>query len=232
MYINNLINMDINNKIDFKALVKSGTSVSIDFQSKIVEEMKKSFTTDEQKWYISNLYMYLNHHQTNEYPIDLENVYKIIGFANKGNAKKTLENNFIKDEDYKIALLSTHKRKNEGGFNKEQIMLNIDTFKNLCIIAKTDKGKEIRKYYVKLENIYNKLLKNELEENKLKLEEKDKINAKLLHDKVYEKYNILLREYGTIGNIIYIIKIKTISETNFIVKIGESRRGILNNIFI
>ena len=36
-------------------------------------------------------------------------------------------------------------------------MLNIDTFKSLCMLAKTDKGKEIRRYYVKLENIHNKI---------------------------------------------------------------------------
>jgi phage anti-repressor protein len=34
------------------------------------------------------------------------------------------------------------------------IMLNVDTFKNLCMLVKSDKAKEIRKYYVKLENIY------------------------------------------------------------------------------
>ena len=33
-------------------------------------------------------------------------------------------------------------------------MLNIDTFKNLCMISKTEKGKEIRKYYlIKFETI-------------------------------------------------------------------------------
>jgi len=32
-------------------------------------------------------------------------------------------------------------------------MLNIDTFKNLCMLAKTKRGKEIRKYYVKMEEI-------------------------------------------------------------------------------
>ena len=46
-------------------------------------------------------------------------------------------------------------------------MLNIDTFKNLCMIAKTERGKEIRKYYVKLENIYNEIIKEELEQQKL-----------------------------------------------------------------
>ncbi|NBP13914.1 hypothetical protein EBU95_05860 [bacterium] len=62
-----------------------------------------------------------------------------------------------------------------GGSGGEEIMLNIDTFKNLCMMAKTDKGKEIRKYYVKLENIHNSIIKEELESKQQQLEEKDKI---------------------------------------------------------
>lgn len=66
-------------------------------------------TEEEQQWYIANLYIYMNYHPTNDYPINLEDVFKMIGFANKGNAKRTLENNFIKDEDYKITFLPTEK---------------------------------------------------------------------------------------------------------------------------
>ena len=43
------------------------------------------------------------------------------------------------------------------------------------MIAKTDKGKEIRKYYVKLENIYNEINKEEIQEQKILLENKDKL---------------------------------------------------------
>lgn len=52
-------------------------------------------------------------------------------------------------------------------------MLNVDTFKNLCMVAKTAKGKEIRKYYVQLENIHNKIIKQEIEQQKRLLQEKD-----------------------------------------------------------
>jgi anti-repressor protein len=62
-----------------------------------------------------------------------------------------------------------------SGILQEDIMLNVDTFKNLCMLDKTDKGKEIRKYYVKLENIYNKIIKEEIQENKKEIE-----NQKLL----------------------------------------------------
>jgi hypothetical protein len=30
----------------------------------------------------------------------MENVYKMIGFANKGNAMKTIKSNFVVNEDY------------------------------------------------------------------------------------------------------------------------------------
>ena len=70
---------------------------------------------------------------------------------------KQLRSNFVIDEDYKVTVLP----REHGKFTDETIMLNVDTFKNLCMIAKTEKGKSIRKYYVKLENIYNKLIGEE-----------------------------------------------------------------------
>ena len=92
-------------EIDFKTLVTSNNNNLSDIvKSKITDELKNVFTEDEQKWYIANLYMYLNYHPTNEFPINLETIWSMIGFANKGNAKRTLENNFTKDEDYKMIL--------------------------------------------------------------------------------------------------------------------------------
>ena len=59
-----------------------------------------------------------------------------MGFAHKKNAKRTLVNNFITDVDYKLVLLPREqnlKKKNLGGRPEEQILLNVDTFKNLYI---------------------------------------------------------------------------------------------------
>jgi len=44
----------------------------------------------------------------------LRDVFKMIGFANKENAKRTLKNNFLKDEDYKILLVRTDERVHRG----------------------------------------------------------------------------------------------------------------------
>jgi phage anti-repressor protein len=170
--------------INFKDLVEnSNTTLSLNIQTKMVDRLSIEFSEEEQQWYVANLYIYMNYHPTNDYPINLEDVFKMIGFANKENAKRTLKNNFIEDEDYKKLLLRTDEQvpnmkdgKNIGGAgqNREDVMLNVDTFKNLCMMAKTDKGKEIRKYYVKLENIYNQIIKEEIEEKSELIDEQQK----------------------------------------------------------
>ena len=53
------------------------------------------------------------------------------------------------DVDYKVALPRSGERKNEGGFNKEKISLNILTFKKFCLKADTKKADEIHNYYIK-----------------------------------------------------------------------------------
>lgn len=115
----------------------------------------------------------------------------MIGFATKGNAKRALENNFIEGEDYKIIeskqentnlLIPRDKQtlcENRGGHNEENILLNVDTFKNLCMITKTEKSKKIRKYYIKLEQIFNEIVNQQRIdfEEKMKQLEQEKNNT-------------------------------------------------------
>jgi phage anti-repressor protein len=134
-----------------------------------------------------------SYHPIDDYPINLENVFNMIGFANKGNAMKTIKTNFTEGEDYKISLFRTEKRVH-GGQNQETVLLNIDTFKNLCILVKTSKGKEIRKYYIKLENIYNKIIKEEIEEKDTILKEQQKKIEFLEHKP--KTHGFLSRRHG------------------------------------
>jgi phage anti-repressor protein len=173
-------------EFSLEKVVNNGV-ISTNLQSKMIVLLKEQFTQEEQEWYIGNLYMYMNYHPTNDFIINLDHVFKMIGFATKGNAKRTIENNFTKDEDYKIIsiknniekqLLRTEKLGGSGVL-QEDILLNVDTFKNLCMIAKTEKGKTIRKYYVKLENIYNQLIKEEIQQ----IKEAQETTVKLLEEK-------------------------------------------------
>ena len=124
--------------INFKELVKnSNTTLSLNVQTKMVEVMNEEFTESEQQWYIANLYVYMNYHATNDFPINLENVFKMIGFANKGNAMKTIKSNFIENEDYKTLLFHTEKQKktDETRIHRfSKIVLFYNTKKIPCII--------------------------------------------------------------------------------------------------
>ena len=187
----------------------------------MIERLNEEFTKEEQRWYIANLYIYMNYHPTKDFPINLETVVKIVGFKHKANAKRTLVNNFTEGEDYTIALIRKDERKNEGGFNEETIMLNIDTFKNMCMLVKTEKSKEIRKYYVKLENIYNGIVKEEIENTKNLLQEKilqiqDERIIERIIDKKMEKHKVLLNMLKY-KNCVYLIEL-----SNNMIKIGSS----------
>jgi hypothetical protein len=138
--------------INFTELVRNSNttlSLSQEYKSKMITVLNEEFTESQQQWYIANLYMYMNYHPTNDYPINLENVFHMIGFANKGNAMKTIKSNFTKDEDYKLLIIPREKKQNAGRSEHEN-MLNIDTFKNLCMLAKTDKGRQLLHVYYQL----------------------------------------------------------------------------------
>jgi phage anti-repressor protein len=207
----------------------SESTLSLGLQTKMIECLSTEFTEKEQQWYIANLYIYINYHPTNEYPINLEDVFKMLGFANKGNAMKTIKNNFTKGEDYKIELFRTEKQvlnikngKNVGGsgLNKETVMMNVDTFKNLCMLVKTDEGKQIRKYYVKLENLYNKILMDELQEKHKEVESLEhQVNkvTKQLQQKT--KQNWL---HVTPGDAVYAVKSDK-NNNESLISIGKSK---------
>ena len=216
--------------VDFNALIKSSTVLTLDGQSKMIETLTKEFNEEEAQWYIANLYVYMNYHPTNDFPINLDTLVKLVGFAHKKNAKRTLENNFIKDEDYKITVLP----REHGKFSEEIVMLNIDTFKNMCMLVKTEKSKTIRKYYVKLENIYNKIIKEEIEQQKVLLEnnkellennkkELQQTQQQLKKEKIH-KNQILRRKYYDMkqGNAIYLYKDDENNERSLL-KIGKSK---------
>jgi hypothetical protein len=65
----------------------------------------------------------LNYNSKTDFVIDLDDVWKWCGFARKDPAKRLLEKFFILDTDYKKLLLKLEERKNEGGFNKETIIV-------------------------------------------------------------------------------------------------------------
>lgn len=67
--------------------------------------------------------------------------------------KDKLFNNFEAGVDYIISPNQTVKRTGRGGQNREDIRLSIDCLKSLGMMAETEKGKEIRHYFLECERI-------------------------------------------------------------------------------
>ena len=123
--------------VDIVNLIESNpiTKFSGDYQSKLVEKVKQNFTNYEQQMFLSSFYCYLKYDSKNDFVIDLDNVWKWLGFQQKYHAKYLLEKQFINNNDYKFfaSEASGAKKNVRGGHNKEIIMLNVETFKKFCL---------------------------------------------------------------------------------------------------
>ena len=123
--------------VDIVNLIESNpiTKFNGNYQSKLVEKVKNSFTEYEQQIFLASFYCYLKYDYKNDFVIDLDNVWKWLGFQQKYHAKYLLEKQFVINIDYKIIASepSVAKKNIRGGHNKEIIMLNVNTFKKYCL---------------------------------------------------------------------------------------------------
>jgi hypothetical protein len=232
--------------IDIVHLIESNpiTKLIGNYQSSMIDKVKVNFNTYEQQLFVSSFYCYLNCSDT-DFVIDLDNVWQWLGFSQKDAAKRLLEKNFIENTDYKIIAPQCcgAKKDARGGHNKETIMLTIPAFKRFCLRAGTKKAGEIHEYYIKMEKIIQEVVAEENKEmsEKLKIKDKEIANkeaelakreieyqTKLKKQKELEREKVLLSQFAVSIPIVYIIRVKTHENGEYVVKIGESRRGIQN----
>jgi len=122
----------------------------------------------------------------------LDDIWKWLGFNQKYNAIRLIEKHFNLDVDYKTApqvggaVLETPIKQN-GGQNKQTILLTIKCFKSLCLKAQTKKASEIHEYYMKLEETLHEIVEEETNELKLQLEQKDNIILEIKQSTEQEK---------------------------------------------
>jgi hypothetical protein len=273
--------MENTTSIDIVDLIENNpiSKFNITCKSKLIEKIQSKFTTYEQQLFLSSFYCYLKYDKLNDYVIDLDNVWKWLGFSTKGHSKRLIQKFFVIDKDYKISLSLEGKRdfmtnnddeivsypkkdykillsrkgeqdfmtnddeivphpkkeskSSHGGQNKEIIMLNVKTFKKFCLKAGTKKADEIHDYFIKLEESLHEILEEETTELKsqlLQIEDKNtkEYEVKFKKERELDKEKLLLQKFASIGSIVYIIRVKTLENNKYIVKIGESRIGIKN----
>ena len=155
------------------------------YNNKLLTRIKENFTSFEQQLFVSSFYCYLNYDKNMDFVVDLDNLWKWLGFSTKQNAIRMIEKHFKIDIDYKnlahaiseavfeqgsvLTNLDNHQNSTNyiikqdekwGGHNKQTIMLTIKCFKSLCLKAQTKKASEIHEYYMTMEEYRTQKKKN------------------------------------------------------------------------
>jgi phage anti-repressor protein len=177
--------LDIVNLIEKNPISK----LSGAYNSKFLAKIKEEFTESQQQLFIASFYCYINHNKNTDFVINLDNIWEWLGFSQKKKSKNLLVRNFILDIDYKCSFArSGEQKEGRGGNNKETILLNIKTFKLFCIMAETNKAREIHEYFVKLEELLHDMVQEESDELKLQIQTQNE-KVQILETKLIETQN-------------------------------------------
>lgn len=163
--------LDIVNLIENNPLEK----LSNHYQTKLLDKIKETFSDSDQQLFIASFYCYLKYDCKTDFIIDMDDVWKWLGFSRKDPCKRLIEKHFTRDTDYLLHNSAEQVKTNGGaGLNKEKVVMNVETFKSLCLLANTERSKSIRKYYYKLEQLLHELLEEQANELQHQLGEKNK----------------------------------------------------------
>jgi phage anti-repressor protein len=204
--------------IDIVALVQNNplTRLTSSYGSKIIKKIQERFNQEDQQLFVANFYCYLNYNQKTDFVVNLDRIWKWLGYSRISFCKTLLLKHFKENIDYKIEKAASEdaeagpKLSEEGknlggaGLNREYITLTVNCFKKLCLKARTEKADQIHDYYIQLEELMNELVQEQTQELQKKLQLKD-TELKQEQEKVYKLTGKKLREHSK-GEFIYIYK--------------------------
>jgi len=99
------------------------TKLSQKYNNILLDKLQENFNTFEQRLFVSSFYCYLNYNNNTDYVVDLDDVWKWLGFAQKINVRTLLEKNFKINVDYTVSIPEIKKsepEKTSGGSDEKQ----------------------------------------------------------------------------------------------------------------
>jgi hypothetical protein len=211
--------------LNIQTLIESNpiSKISTKCNEELIKKLTENFTTDHQKLFLGSFYCYLNYDSKKDFVIDLDFLWKLLDFSKKQRAKELLLKHFTEGIDYTISALPENDKNNDFAYSREQvkithgglrhkqkIMMNIRTFKSMCLKANTKKSEDIQNYFIDLEEAIfeitskQSILASELQEKLTHAESR----VQQRHKKTYAS-----------GKAIYVLRVKS-NETHF--KLGHT----------
>jgi hypothetical protein len=203
-----------------------------EIKDELFQLIETEMSDGEEQLFMKSYKLFLQYgSNSKEFVINFDIVWNWVGFTTIGNAKRLLEKFFNNNIDYKKtaflfgeAVLSSQKQ--NGGQNKETILLTVDCFKNFCMKAGTIRANEVRQYYIKMENILHKYIQSKF----LELRDKDIQTQMTITDLHYKntelekfKTHEFLIKYNRKKNLVYFCILQSFIDNSFIMKIGWSK---------
>ena len=201
------------------------SKLSSTYNCKLISKIQSNFSGYEQQLFVTSFYCYLNYDKTNDFVLDLDEIWEWLGFKQKVNAKVILEKNFKVNVDYKIIapqqggsninFLSPiaqqdFQSKKHGGQNIKKIFLTIKCFKSLCLKAQTQK---------ELEDVLHEVLEEESNELKQQLLKKENI----ILEKEKEVEKAIIKQFPLNTECIYFGTIDNTNDSNEkLIKFGHT----------
>jgi hypothetical protein len=99
------------NTLDIVQLIEHNpiTRLNKTYEHKFIQKIKNNFTENQQQMFAASFYSYLNYNSKTDFVIDMDLVWKWLGFDRKGKCKELLVKHFTIDIDYKLINKSTNK---------------------------------------------------------------------------------------------------------------------------
>lgn len=95
----------------------------------------------------------------NQFPVDFDEYWQWLGFSTKGNAKRAFESSDF-EENFDFCSFIRNDKREIGATQTSVIKLTVDCAKSFAMMARTAKGKEVRKWYLEIEKELREIKEN------------------------------------------------------------------------
>lgn len=207
------------------ALTSVSSNAMLTIDNDLTDLLVQNFNTEDQKLFVQSFKMYLEHGDDDtKFVVSLDDIWEWLGFTRVNDLKRVLTKHFQENLHY-ILLCNLAKQnsntENRGGHNKQLIMLNVNTFKKLCMKASTSRANDICDYYVKMENIMHRYMRHKLfETQKIQIQYQQQLDNN--HNKIaMGRHNYLVKTYRD-KKAVYVMRMQSFANGSYVIKIGKT----------
>lgn len=136
---------------------KSDVSWQGILDANVIGKLHSCLVIEDSELFFNIFGAYLQHgNDDTAFVVSLEDVWHWMGFSRKDKARRLLEDNFVEGVDYNtvsVVLPSDVYDHTSQIKNGLMTFLNVDTLKEMCVLANNHDSKQIRKNYVMMEHV-------------------------------------------------------------------------------